>query len=252
MLESMESFRAIHCHTFRAAEWLFTVLFSIEYLLRVVSIGDSLRYIVSPRGVVDFVALLPTYLEMFIPQDSTCGSCGLSTTVATRAFRVIRECRFLRVLVGSEPGLARQSLNSIPSYVLGHARLLKAWVGNVIMFLVAGSLSLAVFGIMMYIVEGDAHGFTSIPTSIYYGMAEIGSGDLRPYDTLSLFGILFLGCGVLALTVGLVHNGANGKLCTMCLLNCHDGDAKFCKKCGCRLHQWDHVQAVPAHRPIQY
>ncbi|MCZ7652251.1 MAG: ion transporter [Thermoanaerobaculia bacterium] len=226
--ESVPELRAAHGPLFRKIEWLFTGLFTIEYLLRLVSLRRPGRWARSLFGVVDLVAVLPTYLALFLP--------GAQTLLVLRALRLLRIFRVLKLAEFlAEAAVLRTAL------VASRRKILVFLGAILVLVLLLGSL--------MYLVEGEANGFVSIPTSIYWAivtLTTVGYGDLAPQTAVgrilaSL--IMLMGYGILAVPTGIVTSelmSARSKIpttqaCPDCGAEGHDADARHCKYCGQRL-----------------
>ena len=228
MLDSVSAIQKTYGHILLAGEWLFTILFTIEYLLRLLSVGRPLAYATSFFGVVDFLAILPTYLSIFIP--------GAQYFMIIRLLRVLRIFRILKLV-----------------QYLGEARLLmqalRASRRKIIVFLLVVSILVTIFGSLIYLIEDPKDGFTSIPKSIYWSivtLTTVGYGDISPKtnlgQALSAL-IMIIGYGIIAVPTGIVTvelaQAFGRKISTQACLECsaegHDNDAKFCKYCGAQL-----------------
>ena len=183
VVESVAEFRAEWGGWLRAAEWTFTILFTAEYVLRLLTVGRPLRYATSFFGIVDLLAILPTYLSLFIE--------GPQIFILIRSIRLLRAFRIFK--------LARY---------LGEANLLlralRASRPKISVFLGAVLVVVVIVGAVMYTIEGDASGFTSIPRSVYWAIVTVttvGYGDIAPRttagQTLAAF-LMILGYGILA------------------------------------------------------
>ncbi|MBO0951909.1 ion transporter [Fibrella forsythiae] len=230
MLESVPSIRTGYGDVLTRIEWFFTILFTIEYLLRLVSVEKPLRYTTSFFGFVDILALLPTYLSLFLP-----GTQYLFT------IRILRLLRVFRILKLSE-------YLSEASTLMG---ALHASRRKISVFILTVLLLVVIIGSMMYIVEGEEHGFDSIPTSIYWAivtLTTVGYGDLSPQTPLgktlaSL--VMIMGYGIIAVPTGIVtaelsqvalkSKQVTSQACPNCSQYGHDADALFCKYCGSHL-----------------
>ncbi len=228
LLESVAGIREVHGVALRRVEWAFTILFTAEYLLRLLSVGRPWRYATSFYGVVDLLAILPTYLSLVVA--------GTQSLLVIRALRLLRIFRILKLahFIG-EARVMRQALQA-------SSRRITVFLGTVlILVLIVGSL--------MYLIEGEEHGFTSIPQSIYWAivtMTTVGYGDIAP-QTLpgrilaSL--VMIMGYGIIAVPAGLVtvemavagKRRVSTQACTECSAEGHDSDAKFCKYCAAKL-----------------
>jgi len=228
MLESITSVAQQYGHWLRAFEWLITALFTVEYLLRLFCVGRPARYARSFFGVVDLLAILPSYLSLVIP--------GAQSLLVIRALRLLRVFRVLKLVqfVGEAHELRAA---------------LKASARKIIVFLGAVLTIVIIVGAMMYLIEGEANGFTSIPTSIYWAivtMTTVGYGDIAPQTTLGKIlasAIMILGYGIIAVPTGIVSVELAGvtrrtitaRACPDCGATGHDHDAAHCKFCGARL-----------------
>jgi len=231
LLESVEGVRAEHGPLLFRLEWFFTLLFTVEYIVRLAVVGRPLVFARSFFGVVDLLAILPTYLAILLP--------GAQSLVVIRTLRVLRIFRILRL--AEFVGEAR-----VLSIALRSARR------KVIIFLV-GVLSVVSFvGAILYLVEGEAAGYTSIPMAMYWAvvtLTTVGYGDIVPFTavgkTLASL-IMILGYGVIAVPTGIVsaemvvaaQQGAreSTEVCPACGREGHDREAVHCKWCGERLN----------------
>lgn len=228
MLESVTSFREAHGVLLNRIEWVFTVIFTLEYVLRVYSVRKSRHYTLSFYGIIDLIAVVPTYLSLFFT-----GSQYLLV------FRVVRLLRVFRVL-------------KLVRYV-GEATVLSSALQasrHKIAVFLGGVLALNVIvGTLMYLIEGEQHGFTSIPRSMYWAivtLTTVGYGDIAPQTILgqTLAAILMiLGYGIIAVPTGIVSvelskaqlDSPDTHSCSDCGGGPHAIDAKFCKFCGAKL-----------------
>lgn len=223
MLDSVASFKQQYGGIFYAAEWLFTLLFTLEYLLRLYCIGHPLKYARSFFGIVDLLSVLPTYVALFLP--------GGQFLLSIRILRLLRIFRILKLVkfIG-EAEVLLQSLRSSGR--------------KIIVFLLTILTLVVIFGSLMYLVEGEQNGFTSIPRSIYWAivtMTTVGYGDISPRTD---FGqalaalIMILGYGIIAIPTGIVtaelafKKQVTTQSCPECSAFGHDPDASFCKYCG--------------------
>jgi len=231
MLESVERYDERYGDLFDAIEWTFTVLFTVEYLLRLYCVGSPRRYARSFFGVVDLLSILPTYLGAVFP------------TADAHTFLVIRVLRLLRLF----------RILKLVRYVSEArvlARALKASIPKIIVFLFAVFAVIIIVGALMHVVEGPTNdGFDSIPKSLYWAvvtMTTVGYGDVTPESalgkTISMF-LMILGYGIIAVPTGIVSvelsTAARFSVKTTACPNCshseHDDDAQFCKRCGTAL-----------------
>jgi voltage-gated potassium channel len=229
MLESVASVRAHAGPVLRALEWGFTILFTIEYALRLFTVQRPLRYAVSVFGLIDLFAILPTYLSILFP--------------GSQSFLVIRLLRLLRIFRILKLGEYLHESRTL-------AQALRASRRKIQVFLLSTLTIVVVVGTLMYVIEGEAHGFTSIPVSIYWAvvtLTTVGYGDLAPETPLgqSLAVLLMLtGYGIIAVPTGIVTaelaratsaTPVSSQACPGCGLGAHDYDAVYCRKCGAKL-----------------
>jgi voltage-gated potassium channel len=226
ILESVVAFRMQHGGVLRGAEWVFTALFTLEYALRVYAAPRRLRYVTSFFGLIDLVAILPTYVSLFAP--------GAQELLVIRIFRLLRTFRVLKLAeYRTEAEALRAALSaSLPKIVV--------FIGTVLSVVV-------ITGAAMHLVEGPAHGFDDIPRSMYWAivtMTTVGYGDIAPGTTvgrgIASF-IMVLGYGIIAVPTGIVsaemvrHARGPGQTCDACGLGDHQSDASHCRGCGERL-----------------
>ncbi len=227
MIESVEPIRAAHGPLLRTLEWVFTGLFTAEYLLRPWCVRSPLGYARSYFGVVDLLSILPTWTSLVLE--------GSQSLLIIRALRPLRVFRVLK--------LARFS---------GESRLLARalWASRhkIAVFLLAVVCSVLIAGAVMYLVEGPARGFTSIPYSVYWAvvtLTTVGYGDIAPQtplgQTLAVL-LMILGYGLIAVPTGIVSaelvqhpRKPSGQACPSCCVEGHDTDATFCRRCGAKL-----------------
>ncbi|GAB4422986.1 MAG: ion transporter [Anaerolineae bacterium] len=228
LLDSIASVRRQYGDLLYIIEWFFTILFTIEYILRLISVRQPWRYAISFFGLVDLLAILPTYLSLFIP-----GSQYLLT------IRILRLLRIFRVF-------------KLAAY-LNEAQLittaLRASRRKISVFLFAVLVIVVIIGSVMYVVEGEANGFDSIPTGIYWSivtLTTVGYGDISPQTALGKMVasvVMIIGYAIIAVPTGIVTaelaHQAKGRVTTQACPNCglegHDHDAKHCKYCGAAL-----------------
>ncbi|MEE4266225.1 MAG: ion transporter [Desulfobacteraceae bacterium] len=228
MLDSVSSIRQSYGDLLYLGEWVFTILFTIEYALRLYSVGRPLSYATSFFGVVDLLAILPTYLSIVFP--------------GTQYFLIIRILRVLRVF----------RVLKLVQYVR-EARVLmqamRASARKIIVFLFVVLTLVVIFGSLMYIIEDPQSGFTSIPKSIYWAivtLTTVGYGDVSPQtglgQTLASL-IMIIGYGIIAVPTGIVtaelaqsyKKSVSTQSCPQCSAEGHDPDAEYCKYCGAML-----------------
>jgi voltage-gated potassium channel len=230
LLDSVEAVSTRYGSLLNALEWFFTALFTIEYLARLWCVRRPLRYAFSFFGVIDFLSVLPTYAAFFIP--------GTQVLLDVRILRLLRVFRILK----------------LTSYVHEYGMLIRALRASgrkILIFISVVAMVVLLLGTVMYVVEGPEHGFTSIPTSVYWAITAIttvGFGDLVPKtDTgraIASF-MMLLGWGTLAVPTGIISSEltaqsglmkpATTRTCHECLSEGHEPGAKFCKDCGAPL-----------------
>lgn len=227
MLESVDYIRETYHYLLFTLEWIFTIAFSIEYFIRIYIVKKPLKYIFSFYGLVDLIAILPTYFALF-----TLNQPGL---IAVRSLRLLRSFRVLKLV---------HFFNEAQTLY----NALKSSSRKIFVFLVGILTFTVIFGSIMYQIEGPEHGFTSIPRSIYWAivtLTTVGYGDISPVTPLGQFLasiIMILGYGIIAVPTGLVTADLlkakphiTTRSCTSCSLEGHDLDAKHCKYCGEKL-----------------
>ncbi|MBD3862237.1 MAG: voltage-gated potassium channel [Olleya marilimosa] len=242
MLESVRNIDAKYHNALYVGEWIITIFFSIEYILRIITVKKPFKYIFSFYGILDLLSTIPMYISFVFA-----GSHALVTLRALRLLRVFRILKLARYL-----GASNQLRDSII------ASRVKIFV-----FLFAVLISSVIFGTIMYLVEGEDNGFTNIPKSVYWcivTLTTVGFGDIAPQTALGQFIttiIMILGYGIIAVPTGIVSaeyskslkksendtpNPPSKKLnlntqrCSNCHESYHDDDANFCKVCGNNLH----------------
>ena len=228
MLESITGIRASYGRMLRAAEWCFTLLFTLEYLLRLICVGQHLKYALSFFGIIDFLAIIPTYFSLLFP--------GTQVVIVIRILRILRVFRVLKLV----PYLNAASLL---------ARALRASRRKIAVFIYAVLILVTLTGSLMYVIEGEANGFTSIPRSIYWAVVTVttvGYGDISPQtaagQTLAAF-LMILGYGIIAVPTGIVtvemaevaRREVSTQVCQNCHAQWHEPDARFCRICGTKL-----------------
>lgn len=227
MLESVKEFDDLFEKELEILEWFFTILFTFEYVSRLLTSHQPKKYAFSFLGIIDFLALMPTYLSLFVT--------GTQFLVVIRAIRLLRIFRILKL-----------------SRYLGEAQVLasalQASRNKISVFLVAVVSLVIILGTVMYMVEGGENGFTSIPRSIYWAIVTIttvGYGDIAPQTILGQFiasMLMLTGYAIIAVPTGIVTSeitAANVKrkdeeqrICNACGIGGHDRDAHYCRHCG--------------------
>jgi len=228
LLESVASIRAGYGPLLRGLEWIFTLLFTVEYVLRLLCVGQPLRYARSFFGLVDLLAIVPTYLSVFFA--------GAQSLIVIRALRLLRIFRVLKL-----------------AHFVGEARMLQAAIHaslrKITVFLGAVLTIVLIVGALMYLVEGEASGFSSIPQGIYWAivtLTTVGYGDIAPQTVpgrVLASVVMILGYGIIAVPTGIVtvelaharRGDVSTQACPQCGAEGHDLDARHCKYCGARL-----------------
>lgn len=228
MLDSVASISSRYHGVLAALEWAFTLLFTVEYLARLVCVERPRRYARSFFGIVDLVAVLPTYLAVFAPE--------LHALIDVRLLRMLRIFRILKLA------------SYFSEYQLLGAALRDS-ARKIAVFLTAVAMIVVTLGTVMYVVEGPANGFSNIPVSIYWAistMTTVGFGDIVPHTGLGRFiasVMMLMGWGVLAVPTGIVTaemtsrrlRGVTAYRCEACGASDHTADAAFCRACGAPL-----------------
>ena len=225
-LESVEAIDKVYHSQLVMIEWFFTILFSIEYILRLYSTEHSVKYSTSFFGIVDLLAILPTYISIFVP--------GAQSLLVIRGLRLLRIFRVFKL-----------------SRYLGEANLLSEAIiqsrTRIVVFLSTITVLSFITGAGMYLVEGPKHGFTSIPQSVYWAITTLtstGYGDtvpITPIGKLLAVFIMIMGYSLIIVPTGIISTEMMklGDISTQACKNCskegHDFNAKFCKHCGSEL-----------------
>ena len=232
MLESIEPIGTKYALIFNILEWIITVLFSLEYIARIVCVKKPRAYIFSFYGIVDFLSTVPKYITLFVV--------GTNSLLTLRALRLLRVFRILKLtrFIGESTNFGRALIRS------------KIKIAVFLSFVLVLCI---ILGTVMYLVEGDKNsGFTSIPRSVYWAivtLTTVGYGDIAPISALGQFIaslIMILGYGIIAIPTGIVTSEMsrkerknipkNTQSCSSCTESCHADDAQFCHKCGLPLH----------------
>jgi voltage-gated potassium channel len=233
VVDSIESFSSEFHFSLTVLEWIFTLIFSLEYIARVYCAKNRMQYIKSFYGIIDLVAILPTYLAMLFPE--------LHALIDVRVLRLIRIFRIFKLT------------EYVTEYVhLGAA--LAASRRKIFVFLSGVLMIVMVLGTLMYVVEGPANGFTSIPTSIYWAistMTTVGFGDITPKTDLGRFItsiMMLMGWGTLAVPTGIVTaelassrtEQVTTRTCKECMSEGHGATDQYCRHCGAKLPDYVH------------
>ncbi|MEZ4334808.1 MAG: ion transporter [Myxococcota bacterium] len=231
MLESVAGIRHEHAGLLVACEWIFTLLFSVEYVARLWCLRAPRVYVLSFFGVVDLLSVLPAYLSLLLP--------GGQFLTVVRILRVVRVFRVLK--------LARymSEANVLLSALRASRYKISVFVVTVVSIVV-------VVGSMMYVIEGPENGFTSIPSGIYWAivtLTTVGFGDITPRTPLGqalASVVMILGYGIIAVPTGIITaeltasaraQEATEAGCGGCGLGAHESDARFCRRCGQALRR---------------
>jgi voltage-gated potassium channel len=235
VLDSVPGLHKDYGDTLNIVEWGFTVLFSLEYLARVVCVQRPWRYVTGFYGVIDLLAVLPTYFSLLVP--------GSNLFLDIRILRLLRVFRIFKLTL----------------YIEEYTRLgeaLSASRRKIMVFLSVVLMAILILGTVMYVVEGPKNGYTSIPVAMYWAtvtMTTVGYGDITPHTHLGkaiASFMMLLGWGILAVPTGIVTaelsarhgDGRQGpgrilgdRNCPACGSGGHEADARFCKDCGAQL-----------------
>jgi len=231
MLDTVEGISQKYHQPLIICEWIITVFFTIEYILRVISIQKPVKYVFSFYGIIDLLAVLPMYLSIFFP--------GASVLSVVRALRFFRLFKILHI-----PQISHQSAQLKDA--------IEASKEKILVFIYFVLISTVIIGTIMYLVEGRESGFTSIPMGIYWTivtLTTVGYGDISPQSPLGQFIaalVMILGYGIIAVPTGIVtaefaksslkSNAVNTKkTCRKCQSQVHFDNAKYCYQCGTEL-----------------
>lgn len=232
MLESVTEFNNKHQGFLNITEWVITILFTIEYIARIVTVKNPIKYIFSFYGIVDLLSTIPKYLSLFLTG-------GTSSLVALRALRLMRVFRILKLT---------RYIGETTNFIIA----LKRSRAKIAVFLSFVLILCIILGTVMYLVEsGENSGFTSIPRSVYWAivtLTTVGYGDIAPATALGQFIaslIMVMGYGIIAIPTGIVSAEMtkkekdsipnNTKVCSNCNEDNHSDNALFCHKCGHNL-----------------
>ncbi len=239
MLESIQSFDNKYHNFLNISEWIITILFSLEYIVRIITVKKPLNYVFSFYGIIDLLSTIPKYISLLFG--------GIHALAALRALRLLRIFRILKLAryLGASNHLATA---------------LKSSRAKISVFLFAVLILCIIFGTLMYLIEGESSGFTSIPVSVYWcivTLTTVGFGDIAPVTPLGQFIaaiIMVLGYGIIAVPTGIVSaeytsqtNNSNQKpskpeinlnsqSCENCLAENHKDKADYCYNCGEKLY----------------
>lgn len=229
MLDSIQPLHYDYGSVFYFIEWFFTIIFTLEYILRLLSAPKPVKYATSFLGFIDVLSIIPTFISLLLV--------GAQTLLVLRVLRLLRIFRIFKL------NHFLSEMNFLGEAISNSARKISIFM-LCVLFLVI------ILGSLMYIVEGGQNGFTNIPTSIYWAIVTIttvGYGDISPITPLGKLlasVIMLLGYGILAVPTGIVTSQmafamrlktSLNKKCNHCNSTYNDGDAKFCKMCGDEL-----------------
>lgn len=229
MLESVVTIRESHRQLLRIAEWIITIIFTIEYIVRIIVVRKSWQYIFSFYGIIDFLSVIPTYLSLVLV--------GSQSLIVIRILRLLRVFRILKLTRYTHAGRVL-------------ARALWASREKISVFIFFVITLVVIIGTLMYLIEGENGGFKSIPLSIYWAivtLTTVGYGDISPVTPTGQFlasVVMILGYAIIAVPTGIVtaemvsptKSKNNTQVCPNCLHDSHEDDAIHCKKCGSKLN----------------
>jgi voltage-gated potassium channel len=228
MLESVADVRERYGLVLRAAEWFFTILFTIEYVLRLISVRRPLRYATSFFGIVDLLAILPTYLSLFVA--GTQSLLVIRSLRLLRVFRVLKVARFLHEITALTTAIRKSRV-------------------KITVFLMAVLTIVLIMGSAMYVIEGESSGFTSIPRGMYWAIVTVttvGYGDIAPKTVMGQvvaaiamvlgYSLIIIPTGIFSMAlVQAAREKVTTQNCPECLREGHDEDAVYCKFCSTKL-----------------
>ena len=229
LADSVESVATRHGRSLQLLEWFFTLLFTAEYIGRLLSVRHPLLYARSFFGIIDLLAILPTYFVLLVPEAHA--------LIDIRILRLLRVFRIFKLVEFFS------EFNALGAALAASRRKIMIFLFVVVMIVV-------LMGTLMYVVEGPQHGFTSIPAGIYWAivtLTTVGYGDLTPRTDLGRFLaalMMLLGWGIIAVPTGIVSSEMTARhlalrvrerACRACGSKRHESDAKFCKDCGAPL-----------------
>lgn len=230
MLESVASIKIRYGTTLAIIEWIVTVVFTLEYIARIIAVKKPWHYIFSFYGIIDLLATLPKYVGLLFP--------GSGVLLSIRAIRLLRVFRILKL--AHFVGASNQLVHAI-----------KTSRAKIAVFLFSVLVLCIIIGTLMYLIEGPEHGFTSIPISVYWTvvtLTTVGFGDITPTTPFGQFIsalVMILGYGIIAVPTGLVtaelmrekQVNLNTQVCPNCTAEKHRDDAHFCYNCGYHLKE---------------
>lgn len=227
LLDSIAGVREKYGTIIHVTEWFITGIFLLEYILRIYVLDRPLKYIFSFFGLIDLMAILPNFLGLILS--------GGQSLMVIRAVRLLRVFRIFK----------------LSRYTSAGRTLMKALYRSrekIFMFISVIVTMVVIFGTIMYLVEGEENGFTSIPVSIYWAvvtLTTVGYGDISPVTGFGQFLasiVMIMGYAIIAVPTGIVTSemirmpaGNNTQVCPNCMFSRHDDDARFCNRCGTPL-----------------
>ena len=231
MMESVKSIDAKY-HTFlNISEWIITILFTIEYICRIITVKKPFKYIFSFYGIVDLLSTIPKYLSFFFV--------GSHSLVALRALRLMRVFRILKLV---------RFIGETNNFI----KALKASRVRIAVFISFILILCTILGTIMYLIEDDASGFTSIPESVYWAivtLTTVGYGDIAPITPFGQFiasMVMILGYAIIVIPTGIITSEivkdsinkvhTNTQSCPNCSVSKHRDNAEFCYDCGHKLN----------------
>lgn len=238
MADSIQHIHAEYRTPLTGLEWTITLLFTFEYIARLICVRHPLRYALSFFGVVDLLSILPTYLAIFIPEAHA--------LIDVRILRLLRVFRILK----------------LAAFMYEYQQLGQALYASrrkILVFLSVVITIVVILGTLMYVIEGPEHGFSSVPIGIYWAittLTTVGFGDITPQTDVGRFIsslMMLLGWGTLAVPTGIVtseltaqrfYNKPTTRTCHRCLTEGHAANAKYCMHCGAELPLY---MREPAH-----
>jgi len=228
LTDSVETYRAKHLQTLLALEWLFTILFTIEYIIRILVSPVKGRYIFSFFGIIDLLSIVPTYLSLIFS--------GAQYLIIIRLLRLMRVFRILKLVKFTQASIYLL-------HALRHSR------EKILVFFGTVSIIVTIVGTLMYLIEGPESGFTSIPTSIYWAIVTIttvGFGDITPVTPAGKFVaslLMLIGYAIIAVPTGIItsemarsrRDEVAARSCPSCGFDAFARGSNYCSNCGTKL-----------------
>lgn len=230
LLDSVKSINSQYGQILSVAEWFFTIVFTVEYIFRLISIKNPWAYATSFYGIIDLISILPTFIGVIFG--------NMPSLMFIRVLRVLRVFRVFKL--GKYTRQAKMIMSA-----------LKASIAKIVVFLMGVGTIVIIVGAFMNMIEGPENGFTSIPKGIYWAivtMTTVGYGDVAPKTTLGQVLasiIMIIGYGIIAVPTGIVsveiakasRSHVSTQVCPHCAREGHEVDAKYCRYCGKKLNQ---------------